>query len=95
MSASRRQSLRFYAIASIIHLPVNQVSRSRRGERTIRKQQTGRLILARETICDLSRLDQVRGATRGTITCTLISVGPGCSDYSPGPITTLMHTCPM
>ncbi len=61
----------------------------------MRKQRTGRLILARETIGDLTRLGRVRGATRGTITCTLVSVGPGCSDYCPGPITTLMHTCPM
>jgi hypothetical protein len=61
----------------------------------MRKQQTGRLILARETLCDLSRLGRVRGATRGTITCTLITVGPACSDYCPGPITTLMGTCPI
>jgi len=61
----------------------------------MRKQRTGRLILARETIGDLSRLGRVQGATRGTITCTLNSVLPGCTDYCPGPITSLGYTCPM
>ena len=55
----------------------------------MRKQQTRRLILARETIGDLSHLGSVQGATHGTITCTLNSVLPACTDYCPGPITSL------
>lgn len=61
----------------------------------MRKQQTRVLILARETLCELSHLGRVRGATRGTITCKLMSAFPGCTDYCPGPITTLENTCPI
>lgn len=60
------------------------------------RKQGKKLILARETILGLSTLDGVKGATRGTAFCTVISRLPvGCTDYCPTtPITTLGYTCP-
>jgi len=59
------------------------------------RKQGKKLILARETILNLSNLDRVKGATRGTALCTLITQLPvGCSDYCPTtPVTTLGYTC--
>jgi hypothetical protein len=60
------------------------------------RKERKKLLLARETIRDLSSLDAVKGGTRGTLACTLISLLPACTEYcATTPITSLGYTCPV